>query len=137
MLQIAVLLRTSFLLKHNCHNMVARMIFFSDHEFLGSSYQEALDQYDSVIERLIGLGQTPDLVMVQAQAVEGLKAIPLSYKENSECFSAILGLNKRILSNIEIECKSGKLTQGTIQLLGDIADKIEIENYKIGQRLKK
>jgi DNA-binding ferritin-like protein len=135
--EIATLLRTAYLLKHNCHNLVSRLSFFADHEFLGDSYGMALKHYDSVIERMIGLGDIPNLVGLQVNAATKLQSIPIKYKDNNECFFAILGVNKTLISMIENNCKHEGISQGTIQMLGTIADELEIENYKIQQRLKK
>lgn len=137
MTNLAILLRTSYFVKHNCHNLVSKDTFFSDHDFLATSYEKTLGHYDSVIERLIGLGQAPNLIQVQVSAVEKLKTIPISYKDNSECFYTILQINKSIINLIEQYCKSGKYSEGTRQLIGTIADELEIENYKLQQRLKK
>lgn len=137
MLELAILLRASYFLKHNCHNLVSRMTFFSDHAFLKDSYEMSLGHYDSVVERLIGLGETPDLVQLQAVAVENLRAIPIKYTDNKECFFAVLGVNKTLLSRINNMCNHGSLTQGTMNLLAGIADQLEDECYKLQQRLKK
>lgn len=136
MIELVTLLRTLYFLKHNCHNLVAKQSFFADHTFLAESYNMTLDHYDSVVERLIGFGHIPDLVSIQVNAASKLKSIPLAYKDNIECFQAILHINKAILQMIESICKTAGLTQGVLQLLGGIADQIEIENYKLGQRVK-
>ena len=137
MQELAILLRTVYFLKHNCHNLAKGLSFIADHEFLGDSYEETLGHYDDVIERLIGLGQTPNLVEVQIAAANKLKNIPIKYESNTECFFIILNANKMVLGLIEKLCKEPSISQGTIQLIGGIADKIEIENYKLSQRIKK
>ena len=136
MYQLVTLIRLIYLLKHNCHNLVSKISFFADHEFLGSSYEMSLKHYDSIIERMIGLNIQFDLLQVQDDAVKKLQQIPLQYKDNAECFFAILGVNKAILQLIEGLAKAQGISQGTIQLIGTIADEIEVENYKLQQRLK-
>lgn len=137
MLDLVILFRMLYMLKHNCHNLVSRIAFFSDHEFLGGSYEMTLKHYDDVIERMIGLGTTPNLLDVQVKAVQKLQAVPVKYKDNAECFSAILAINKVICKNIDHLCSHAGLSEGTKQLLGGIADMIETENYKLQQRIKK
>jgi len=136
MIELLTLIRTLYFLKHNCHNLVARDTFFQDHEYLSSSYEMSLKHYDSLVERIIGLGHVPDLVSIQVNASQKLKSIPLSYASNKECFYTILTINKAILQNIEQICKAAEISQGTLQMIGTIADEIEIENYKLGQRIK-
>ena len=135
MIELITLIRALYLLKHNCHNLVSKISFFADHEFLGSSYELTLGHYDALVERVIGLGHIPDIVSLQINAANKLKNYPLSYKDNLECFQVILEVNKSILQMIEPLCKAS-LSQGFLQLLGGIADDIEIENYKLGQRTK-
>jgi len=57
-------------------------------------------------------------------------------KENAVFFQIILEKQKMVCSKIEELCKSG-LPQGTIQMLGNIADKSEVFQYKLKQRLVK
>ena len=137
MTEIAIQLRLMQLLAQNCHNLVSRSVFMPDHELLGSLYDKYVTDYDSVVERMIGLNQTPDLVQLQVQAAQKLTQIPLTYKENAECFRALYQLEKQLQQMIEMTCKSGKCSQGTIQLLGDIANQSEMNSYKMGQRIKK
>jgi len=113
------------------------MAFFADHEFLGESYEMSLKHYDDIVERMIGLGLSLDLLAVQQKAVQKLGSIPIRYKDNAECFAAILAINKMLCKNIDQLCYSGGFSEGTKQLLGGIADQIEIENYKLQQRIKK
>ena len=135
--ELAILFRFKQLLGQQCHQMVSRSVFKQDHEMLGDIYEKADGHYDSIIERLIGLGRTPNIPTINLQAAQKLQQLVLSYKENAECFSAILNLNKQILQNIEMLAKSPGISQGTLQLIGGHADEIEKENYFLGQRLKK
>lgn len=137
MVDLLILIRMLYFLKHNCHNLVSRVSFFADHEFLGDSYEMTLKHYDDLVERLIGLGMTPNLLDVQMKAVQKLQAVPVKYKDNAECFSAILAINKVLCKNIDHLCAHTQISEGTKQLLGNIADMIETENYKLQQRIKK
>lgn len=137
MLELLILLRTKYLLAHNQHLTVSRIVFLQDHEFLGEIYGKALDHYDSVAERMIGLNNPPNLIQVQEQAVATLKQLPTTFKDNTEALSTLCDLNKHILAKIETVCKMPGISQGTMQLVGGIADEIEVECYKLGQRTKK
>jgi DNA-binding ferritin-like protein len=133
--ELAILFRFKQLLSHNMHNQAARVAFFSDHEFFGDMYSKAESDYDSIIERMMGLGQAVDFNAIQVQAVQKLQAIPMA-KDNTEMCSQLLSLNKQLLQIIEVFCKS-PISQGTMQLVGGMADELEKENYKLGQRVKK
>lgn len=137
MSELLILLRTKQLFAHNLHNTVSRIVFLQDHEFLGDIYSKAEGHYDSVAERMIGLGQAPNLVQVQEQAVATLKQLPENFKDNTEALATLCDLNKHILAKIEVVCKMPGISQGTLQLVGGIADEIEVECYKLGQRVKK
>lgn len=136
MKELAIYMRFMQLFAHNCHNFVSKQTFFSDHEFLGELYGQAEGFYDSLVERMIGIGEEFDPVNAQVMAANYLKQVNYPLSENQECFKAALEIEKEILGEIEKLCKSGRYSQGTIQLLGDMADKIEVNVYKLKQRLK-
>ena len=119
MKNLAAYMRFMQLFIHNCHNFVTKETFFSDHEFLGDLYTQAEGFYDSLVERMIGLGEEFNPVELQVNAVEFLKQVNYPLGENNLCFKAAVEIQKEILAEIETLCKSGNLSQGTIQLLGD------------------
>lgn len=138
MKEIAISLRCLQLYAHNAHNLVSRMVFFQDHEFLGEVYSAAESNYDSVIERIIGLGQEElDLSQLQVLACTKMTKLPMQVSENLTFMQVILQLEKEISGLIEQKVKSGSCSVGTEQLLGDIADKSEVRQYKLKQRIKK
>lgn len=132
MKELAIMLRTKQLLAHNGHNMVSGVAFMQDHEFLGELYPEYESAYDSVIERIIGLygHDSLDIIAIQTAAVQKLAQYP-----NSEFFNSLLHCEKEMCSHIEKLCKVAGVTQGTINLLADIADKSEVRQYKLKARL--
>jgi ferritin len=85
---------------------------------------------------MIGIGEDFDPISAQVMAVNSLKQVNYPLNDNQECFKAALEIEKEILGEIERLCKSGQYSQGTIQMLGDIADKTEVNVYKLKQRLK-
>jgi DNA-binding ferritin-like protein len=121
----------------HAHNLCARVVFEQDHEFFASVYQAADADYDSVIERIIGtIGEqnVPSLQEI-AQAIGSQSVMP--EKENSAYYKKILALEENICARIDALCKSGQISEGTKQLIGDIANRLEVEKYKIKQRVKK
>jgi len=136
MRNLLIFLRLKQLFAHNCHNFVSKETFFQDHEFFGSLYAQAEGWYDSVIERMIGLGLQVDPIDIQVVATNLLKDLNYKTIENKTCYQITLSIQQKILSEIEKLCKSGSISQGTMQLIGGIADLEEVNVYKIKQRLK-
>lgn len=134
--ELAIYLRFKQLFAHNCHNLVSKPTFFSDHEFLGELYGQAEGWYDGTIERMIGLGENVDLVGIQVEAVSYLKEAKYNQEDNQACFQILLNITKEILGEIEKIAKSGKISQGTLQFIGTIADLEEVNVYKLKRRLK-
>ncbi len=115
---------------HIAHNVLGGSTFFGDHEFLGSSYAAYEEDYDSLVERSIGLGEDPDLVAIHKAAVKDL-SVPKDYKQ---CFKELLEYEKELCSLCEEAAKEAPL--GTNNLIAAIADKSEARQYKLSQRLK-
>jgi DNA-binding ferritin-like protein len=141
MKELAITLRALQLYAHMAHHLAGRTPFFSDHEFFGEIYSAADSNYDSVIERMIGLFGEDSIPSIQEQLPmiqQITQALPQkSVKENATYFTAVLQLQQSVCAKIEALVKSGSLPQGTVQLLGDIANQSESFQYKIKQRLKK
>ena len=135
--EIAIHLRLLYLFQHNLHNTVSRIAFFSDHEYLSGAYEESLDAYDGVIERMIGKDMNPDLVMIQVMAVEKLKKLPSATKDNTEAFNILLALEQELCQLIEKYVIEKKPMQGCLQLIGDIANASEVRIYKLKRRTLK
>ncbi len=139
MLDLSVLLRTLQLYAHHAHHIAARVVFNQDHDTLAEIYGKAETDYDNVIERFIGLkgDAALDENKVLSVACSKVQGLPLKdTKENKELLKVCLDLTKQINAKIEILCKESTTTQGTLQMLGDIADKNEVLVYKLQQRLK-
>lgn len=139
MLDLAVSIRALQFYSHHAHHIVARIVFNQDHGMLGEIYGKMDGDYDSVIERFIGTQgeQGLDEAQVLMAACKKATSMPMKgVKENKELLSHCLMQVKDINSKIEALCKSGKLSQGTIQMLGNIADTNEVLVYKLQQRLR-
>ncbi len=127
-MKLIAYLRLMQLYAHIAHNVLGGKTFFQDHEFLAEIYQAYEGHYDAVVERLIGLGKKIDLVKVHTEVCKSLEE-PKSY---DECFKYLLEAEQELCQMIESE---KGLSEGTRQLLGDIASLSEVRQYKLKQRL--
>lgn len=139
MLELAVVLKALKIYAHAAHHTCTRIVFNQDHDILSDIYTKADSDYDDVIERYIGIygDESLDEMKINKLAVDKAAKLPLKdVKENKEMLVACLDLHKEICAKIEVLCKNGKTSQGTIQLLGDIANASEVTQYKLKQRTK-
>ena len=124
------LLRHMQFFAHIAHNSVGGATFLQDHAFLAELYAAYEAAYDAVVERMIGLDEDLDLVEVHKVAVKDLK-VPKSFEA---CFKEILSMEKELCDLIEKLVKNQ--SQGTVQLIGDLANQSEMRIFKLKQRLK-
>ena len=139
MLQLVILFRSMQMSSHQAHRLCARTVFFQDHEFFGSVYGQAEGYFDSISERMIGLGQEEQLKLqpLMAAVTQKLASAPSTgVKENKEYFVFLLSQAEEACKLCDALCKSGQYTEGTKQLLGGIADELEVLKYKISRRIK-
>jgi DNA-binding ferritin-like protein len=129
--KIAFVLRYLQLYAHQAHNLVKGPTFFQDHEFLGELYPVYEDAYDSIIERSIGLGKPVNIQKVNLAAA---KELPNDASvKMTQCFKDLLESEKYLCKLIEQNVQGA--SQGTMNLLADMADKSEVRQYKIQQRI--
>jgi len=138
---IILQLRGMQLFSHNAHNLMGRMTFFSDHEFFGDVYTELESDYDSVVERTIGLmgEQATGLNTLPEKLAQKLKKYPcFDVKDNEVFFQSLLSSEMELCKSIKEQLTKIKgASPGVEQLLGEICNKSEMRQYKIKQRLKK
>lgn len=115
------------------HHFVGRNTFFSDHEYLGELYNKYDDLYDSVVERMIGLGQKPDEFGINNEAIAKLNNYQQNLNKNAAYFIIILSLEKELCMLINNLNSNASL--GTQNFLQGIADESEQRQYKLKQRL--
>lgn len=134
MIKLATHLRYMQFYAHNAHNLCQGDTFFADHEELGGLYGVYEGLYDSVIERMIGLGQSVDLVKVQVEAAKMLdgEAEPKAF---SSAFSGLLTCENELCKLIS-EANTGA-SLGTQDLLQAMCNDAEVRQYKFKQRLNK
>lgn len=132
-MNLASILRFLQLYAHNAHNLLGGPTFFSDHAFLGELYTTYESDYDAVVERTIGFKGTIDLISIQKIAVQQLEKTG-QCKTFQECFGLCLKWEETLCKTIEKIAKDS--TQGTTNMLADIADRSEMRQFKLKQRLK-
>jgi DNA-binding ferritin-like protein len=132
MIKLATHLRYMQFYAHNAHNLCQGDTFFSDHEELGDLYGTYTGLYDSIVERMIGLGQSVDLVKIQVDAAKMLdgEASPKSF---SAAFSGLLTCERELCSLLN-EANTGA-SLGTQNLVQGICDDSEVRQYKFKQKL--
>lgn len=133
---LATDLRTMQLFYHNCHNTMKGPTFNADHGIFGDFYSALESDYDSIIERMIGLSsvESVNLSQLNVKAASTLQHIP-SHLEPVEMFKLALGFEHQMLKICEAVA-NGQFSSGTKQLVGDVANASEMRIYKIKQRIK-
>ena len=129
---IAIHLRAMQFFAHAAHHNVSGNSFFGDHKFFGTTYETLTEQYDSVVERMLGL----NIPVGQHKLVdEANKIYQNTMIETADDFEILLALEKELCDMIETTIKAGTQTQGTTNLLSNIADSSETRQYKLTRRL--
>ena len=130
---IVIQLRALQFLAHRAHNVVKGPTFFEDHEFLGELYPAYETAYDDLVERIIGTkAESLSICKVNKAAAEMSSVAPNETKPDA-FFRIILKGEKDLCALIEKSIK--EQTQGTQNLLADIADNSEGRIYRLKQRL--
>lgn len=129
--ELATLLKHMNLFAHNSHNLSRGPLFLQDHAFLSDLYEAYDGHYDSVVERIIGLGQPCNLKQIAVLAASHLEEVG----DNKAALSHLYKMENELCSHIEELAKSG-VSQGTLNLLADLADKSEQRQYLLSRRIK-
>lgn len=131
---VALAFRSSQFIAHNCHNLVKGATFFEDHEFLGELYGTYEDGYDGCVERIIAFTGNADVIGITSKACAISAQFNPAGKASAEIFSFILNLEKNICAVIKTAVPG--CTDGTQNFLQDLADKSEMRQYKISQKIR-
>lgn len=137
MLELAIHLKLMHIYSHAAHNSISGPTFLSDHDFFGELYEKREEEYDAVVERYIGLYNTINFKQIETEALNKFHSMQLDFKSGVNYFQQQLMLEKQLCDIIEQYATSGKYSQGTIQMIGNIADQSEMYQYKIKQRIKR
>lgn len=130
MKNVAILLRAMQLYAHAAHNLTHGKEFFQDHDFLGDLYPVYEADYDNVVERMIGLKGDCDINAITKAACN----IATSAKLGESPFAVLLATEKNLCDVIAKEMSAS--SNGTQNLLQDIADRSEMRQYKLSRRLR-
>lgn len=124
---------------HSAHNLCKGATFHEDHSFFGDAYGKAEGWYDSIIERIIGLGYEDQakLQTILSGVVSQLASAPSVGKSSEDFYKFFAGQLHEVCELMEQICKHKDISEGTRQLVGGIADEVEVLEYKIQRRLKK
>lgn len=136
MKELVILFKALKLYAHAGHNLFCGPTFFSDHKMLGKLYEDYDETYDSLVERVIGLygKDSIDLLQIQISSVDLLKSLPLNV-DNKQMFVIILQQEKKVCDHIKKLINVEGVTEGTKNMLADIADKSEQRQYLLKQRV--
>lgn len=130
---LATLFRAAQLTAHEKHNTVEGQTFFEDHEYLGELYGTYESAYDSVIERMIGLGEKCDISGGNIQAADLAKWF-CDLEDIKNWPKIFLEIETRVQKEVDSCCKGA--SSGTLNFLQGLADESEQRVYKLGQRAK-
>lgn len=130
---LAIAFRAAQFVAHNSHHLIKGATFFQDHEFIGELYESYAESYDTLAERIIAFNGTLDVIAVTSKAASYASSFNPEGKTSNEIFSALLAVEKSFCNMIKAIVPS--CTDGTQNLLQDIADKSEMRQYKIGRRI--
>ena len=129
---LAITLRAAQFYAHAAHNTTSGMTFHEDHEFFGELYGAYESAYDSVIERMIGLGVSVDINEITLEAANDIQGY--EHGDPEKCYDELMDYEKKICKMVDTYNKGASL--GTQNFLQGLADESEMRQYKIGQRLK-
>lgn len=133
--RLAALFRYLQLFAHGAHNFTKGPTFFEDHEYFGGAYGEYEALYDGIIERMIGLGGSPNIVDITTQACSQFTSAWSQAVNTDAMYRKLIDGEQKIRDLVETLVKQGDWSQGTINMLADISDKSEMRSYKLGQRV--
>lgn len=134
--ELLILTRGLNLVYHQMHNAASGSMFFADHAELAGMYGDLDSDYDSLVERRIGLTGSFDrasLVEVLHEASELVGSMPESEDMHS-MFSFSDLLEKSYVAELK-RAEAGQ-SSGTVNMLQGLADMSEVRQYKIQRRLK-
>lgn len=134
--KIAAILRGGQIYAQHAHNRVCGTPFHSDHAFFGDVYGQYANDYDAIVERMIGLGESVNGMDVAKKGLQLVSNFPSDCgRDNRGFYEALTFLEAELCNDCEECVKSGEYSEGTNQLIGDICNRAEMRQYKLRQRL--
>lgn len=134
---LIVQLRAMQLYYHNAHNKVKGPLFYQDHNAFSEMYNELCEEYDSIVERAVGKYGGISLVDQMKEVYKIIKPLPCccDVKENKNFFVAAMDCENKLCELCEEICSKKDISEGVRQLVGEICNKSEMRQYKIGRRM--
>lgn len=134
--ELAVQFRAAQLFAHEAHNLTSGPSFHEDHEFFGAAYGLYDGYYDAMVERMIGLNGSAaaDVRGIQSAAVQMADSKP-SADSAEAAYRTLLDWNKSIGEMIDKLSKEQTMDEGVRDLIVGIANELQVQSYKIQQRL--
>lgn len=132
--KLATLYRAAQFYAQRAHQLMRGPSFRSDHAMTGEFYEAYDGAYDALVERMIGLGEKPDIVKINTDACAMFKEIS-GEASNDIFFSRLMKLEREFCKEIDADVKGA--SQGTANLLQGLCDDSEKRQYQIGQRVAK
>lgn len=128
-------LRVLQLYYHHCHNLTKGLLFFQDHEFLGSAYAEVEGHYDSLAEYCIAsLGDKAfDTELINKGIAKGLTGLKINSMAPNAMLEKALVLEAELYEDLTELDKGSPI--GLRNLIGAIAEASDVRKYKLQQRL--
>lgn len=135
LMKAIVTCRVMQLYYHNCHNLVSGETFFSDHSFFGDLYPRLESDYDRLAEFYIATFgkaafETKALSTLVQEELDKFEVEKMSCKD---MFSTSVELETKLYK--ELEAIDKKASIGLRNLIGDVAEQIDVRMYKLKQRL--
>jgi DNA-binding ferritin-like protein len=131
---VALAFRSAQFIAHNSHNLIKGVTFLEDHEFLGELYQAYEQGYDKCIERIVAFTGNADVIGITSKACAISAQFNPAGKTSNEIFSFMLDLEKSICAAIKTAVPG--CSDGTQNLLQDLAEKSELRIYPISQKIR-
>lgn len=135
LLNPAVLARILQLYYHNCHNLISGETFFQDHSFMGDSYEAFEAVYDRFVEYYIATfgKEAFDTKAVITAVSERVAEIEVEKMCCCDMYKKGLELEQELYDHLET--LNAKAPIGLQNMIGDVAEQLDIRKYKIQQRL--
>lgn len=108
--------------------------FFEDHETFGDLYQAYDAAYDSVVERIIGLGNNIDLSKLAIDAATKAAFHPNEHSPE-KLFADLLSGEKNLCAVCTADMMKPGTTEGTKNLLAQLCDDSEKRQFLVQKRI--
>ena len=122
------------LFAQRAHHDTQGPTFFEDHDKFGDFYAAYDAAYDSVVERVIGLGETLDLSKLTMEAAAKAAFHPNEHSPE-KLFADLLSGEKNLCAVCTAEVKKPATLEGTRNLLAQLCDDSEKRQFLIQKRI--